>query len=64
MNPNTPPQETQEDPIPRPTPNELEQRAEALDREIRKHLDRGGPTMPRPVFGPDAASPTAREDEK
>ncbi|MGW3564332.1 hypothetical protein ACWDSL_10625 [Streptomyces sp. NPDC000941] len=37
----TPPQETPQGSGPRPTPQELEQRAEALSKEIRKHLDRG-----------------------
>lgn len=37
----TSPQETQEGSGPRPTPKELEQRAEALGKEIREHLDRG-----------------------
>ncbi|MGO4752014.1 hypothetical protein AB4212_25955 [Streptomyces sp. 2MCAF27] len=36
-----PPQETPAGSEPRPTPKELEQRAEALGKEIREHLDRG-----------------------
>ncbi len=63
MNANTRPQETSEGPSSRPTSNELEQRAEALGREIRKHLDRGESVALRPIFGPHLESPTARENE-
>ncbi|MEU5030318.1 hypothetical protein [Streptomyces milbemycinicus] len=63
MNAKTPPQETLEGPSPRPTPNELEERAEALGKEIRNHLDRGESVALRPIFGPHAESPTARENE-
>ncbi|MFI0734667.1 hypothetical protein ACH4S9_37630 [Streptomyces sp. NPDC021225] len=41
MSADTPPQETQGGSSPRPTPKELEQRAEALAKAIRKHLERG-----------------------
>ncbi|MGY0059278.1 hypothetical protein ACWY4P_22445 [Streptomyces sp. LZ34] len=41
MSAGTPPQETQGGSGPRPTLEELEQRAEALAKAIRKHLERG-----------------------
>lgn len=63
MSANTSPQETLEGPSPRPTSNELEERAEALGKEIRKHLDRGESVALRPIFGSHTESPTARENE-
>ncbi|ADI08424.1 hypothetical protein SBI_05304 [Streptomyces bingchenggensis BCW-1] len=41
MSAETPQQETQGGSGPRPTLKELEQRAEALAKAIRKHLERG-----------------------
>ncbi|KAK1179886.1 hypothetical protein B7755_018110 [Streptomyces sp. NBS 14/10] len=41
MSAGTPPQETPGGPGPRPTLKELEQRAEALAKAIRKHLEQG-----------------------